>query len=196
MRLNEKTYPAYMLLEQNKFEHLNIDAVFGKTVFKNNNQSFWDFLQGIKHTYLQVSNKFYITEPFKDAISTAAPKIIKDRKLFTDIPSDCGILFTQNGFTLYISNPTDKKVKLLCYGFTRDTLTTYGIVDNDFNYFGAAINADENGNPINDTSFAADYLNGILLSLWFIHNCEIQTKILEPKEKYRNNGVKYFNESK
>jgi hypothetical protein len=191
MRLNSNTFPAYMLMEENRFELLQIDAVFGKSIFKST-EDFKDFILGIKHTFKQVHSKYYVTEPFKEAIVAAAPKILKDKKLFTDIPSDCGILFTPNGFNLYISNPTDKKLKLLCYGFTRDTLTTYGIIDNDFNFIGAAFNNKEE----NELDFVANWLNGILLTIWFIKNCEIETKVLAPKEKYRHEGTKYFNESK
>jgi hypothetical protein len=194
MRLNGNTYPAYHCLENNIYDLLRIDAMF-KDVILTDSQKFYDFLSALKFTYKQVDRRFYITEPFKEAIHTAAPKIIKDGKLFTDIPSGCGILFTNTGFTLYISNPTDKKLKLLCYGFTRDTLTTYGIVDNDFNYSGCAFNQVD-GKPINDTKFCAEYLNGILLAIWFIHNCEVDSKIVSPKEKYRDEQRKYFNESK
>ena len=39
-------------------------------------------------------------------------------------------------------------------------------------------------------------MNGILLAIWFIKNCEIDTKVIEPKSKHREDGIKYFNESK
>lgn len=194
MRLNENTYPAYHCLENNLYELLQIDAMF-KDVILTDSQKFIDFLNALKYTYKQADSRFFITEPFKEAIHTAAPKIIKDGKLYNDIPTGCGILFTNNGFTLYLSNPTDKKLKLLCYGFTRDTLTTYGYIDNDFNYGGCAFNL-KDGKPVNDSKFCVDYLNGILLAVWFIKNCEVDTKIIAPKEKFRDSGVKYFNESK
>jgi hypothetical protein len=191
MRLNENTYPAYMQIQRNDLLSLNIDALF-KDEILTDNKKFFDFIESIKYTFNQVDETYYVTETFKEAIHIAAPKIIKDRKLFTEIPSSCGVLFTKNGFTLYISNPTDKKLKLLCYGFTRDTLTTYGIIDNDFKYGGAAFTY----KGINDTEYLSNYLNGILLAIWFIKNCEIETKVLQPKEKHRQEGIKYYNESK
>jgi hypothetical protein len=193
MRLNKSTYPAYHCLENNLYELLRIDAMF-KDEILTDSEKFIDFLNAIKFTYKQADKRYFVTEPFKEAIHTAAPKIIKDEKLFTDIPTGCGILFTNNGFTLYISNPTDKKLKLLCYGFTRDTLTTYGIIDKDFKYSGCAF-SQKDGKPINDSKFCVDYLNGILLAIWFINNCEVDSKIVAPKQKYRDGGVKYFNES-
>jgi hypothetical protein len=39
-------------------------------------------------------------------------------------------------------------------------------------------------------------LNSAMISIYFIHNCEIETKVVKPKEKHRLYGVKYFNESK
>lgn len=195
MRLNEKTYPAYHCLENNLYDFLQIDAMFKDTILTDTNK-FYDFLNSLKFTFRQVNKRYFITEPFREAIHTAAPKIIKDNKLFTDIPTGCGILFTNTGFTVYLSNPTDKQIKLLCYGFTRDTLTTYGYIDNDFNYGGVAFNLDGNGQPINDTDFCVNYLNGILLGLWFIDNCEVDATIIAPKGKHRDAGIKYFNESK
>jgi hypothetical protein len=193
MRLNASTYPAYNHLENGQYAHLQFDGMFND--FIKGGKQFHDFLEGLVYTYKQVDQRYFVTEPFKQAIVAAAPKIIKDNKLFTDIPTGCGILFTNAGFTIYLSNPTDKKLKLLCYGFTRDTLTTYGIIDNDFRYGGCAFNI-KDGKPHNDTNYLSDYLNGILLSLWFIKNCEIESKIVAPKSKVRDNGQKFFNESK
>ena len=182
-----------MMLENDKFGNVQIDSMFEDLL--NTPNKFLDFIDSIKYTYKQVSNKYYLTNTFKDAIRTASPKIEKGLKHFNDIPRDCGILFTDKGFTIYLSNPTDEKLKLLCFGFTKDTLTTYGIIDNDLKFSGYACTL-KDGKPYNDSQELADYLNSVLLAIYFIHNCDIETKLLKPKEKYRNNGLKYYNESK
>jgi hypothetical protein len=194
MRLNESTYPSYITLEKKDFARLKIDQMFGESLLDTNDK-FYNFLTALQFTYSQVANKYYITNTFKEAILTAAPKISNDNKHHINIPTDCGIIFTDKGFTIYLSSPNDKKLKLLCFGFTRDTLTTYGYVDNDLNFGGIACSI-KDGKPYNDVEGLTAYLDTTLLALYFIHNCEIDTKVIKPNEKYRNNGNKYFNESK
>lgn len=196
MRLNEKTYPAYMQLETQRYEYLKIDQMFGEKLLQSA-KDFKDFLSALKYTFSQVSKKYYLTNTFKDAIMTAAPKIQEGNKQLRDIPTDCGIIFTDKGFTIYLSNPTDKKLKLLCYGFTKEgILTTYGIIENDMTFGGMACSVNENGEPVNDTEGLVGYLNTMLTAIYFIHNCEIEQRVLGPNKKDRLNGQKYFNESK
>jgi hypothetical protein len=194
MRLNEKTYPAFATLEKKQYEWLKIDQLF-ETILTDN-QKFFDFLEALKSIHKQVDRKYYLTNTFKSSLLQAYPKISEKKLHYNYIPSGCGIIFTDNGFSLYLSNPTDKKLKLAIYGFTKDVLTTYGIVDNDNNFYGIAASLDENGNPINDTERLASYLDSTLLALYFIENCEIEEKIIKPNEKHRENGNKHFNESK
>ena len=193
MRLNKNTYPAFDILENSNLGSLQIDEMF-EILFKGPN-GFNDFINSIRFTYKQVANKYYLSSTFKQAILTAMPKISGDKKHLKDVPTDCGVIFTDTGFTVYLSNPTDKKVKLLAFGFTRDTLTTYGIVDND-NQIGGLACSLKDGKPYNDIDHLNNWLDSILLSLYFIHNCEIEQKIVKPNEKHRENGNKHFNESK
>jgi hypothetical protein len=192
MRLNKQTYPAFSLLESNQFENLEIDAMFGKML--DTNQKFLDFISSLRQTYIQVNKKYYLTNTFKDAIITATPKIIDNNKHLNDIPSDCGVIFTENGFSIYLSNPTDKKIKLMCFGFTRNVLTTYGIIDNEGKFGGIACSI-KDGKPYDDREGLAMYLNSFLVTLYFIHNCETEQKLIKPKEKHRENGNKHYNES-
>lgn len=194
MRLNKNTYPAYIDLEKGNYSQLKIDQMFGQTILKTEDM-FRDFLQSLVVTFRQVNKKYYLTEPFKDAIITATPKIVDGNKQLKSIPTDCGVIFTDKGFSVYLSNPTDKKVKLLCFGFTRDVLTTYGVIDNDDNFYGVACSL-KDGKPYNDTSGLAAYLNSFLTTLYFIHNCEIEQRVIAPMQKDRSNGQKHFNESK
>ena len=194
MRLNSKTYPAYNTLERGDFYSINIDQMFGDDLLKNS-QQFQDFMKSLIFTYKQVNKKYYLTNTFKDAIYTATPKIHEGNKQYESVPSDCGVIFTDKGFTIYLSNPTDKKLKLLCYGFTRDALTTYGYVTNEGLFGGIACSL-KDGKPYNDQVGLANYLSSFLTTLYFIHNCEIEQRILQPNKKDRSNGEKHFNESK
>ena len=193
MRLNKKTYPAFETLERGQYGSIQIDQMF-ESLFKGPND-FMEFIESIKFTFRQVNNKYYFTNTFKDAIRTAIPKITEKNKHINEIPTDCGMIFTDKGFTIYLSNPTDKRLKLLCFGFTKDTLTTYGIIDNDGNFGGLACNL-RNGELYNDIDELNEYLNTTLISLYFIHNCDTEQKIVKPNEKHRENGNKHFNESK
>lgn len=194
MRLNENTYPAYMCLESGNLHQLEIDAMFGEELLSTPKE-FSAFSSVLKTIYKQVVNRYYITKPFEDAIKTAMPKIVDKDKHINNIPSDCGILFNENGFTLYLSSPADKEIKLLVLGFTKRILTTYGIIDKDGNFKGIGCDI-KDGKPFNNTAHLASYLNSVLVTLYFIHNCEIEQKLIKAKEKQKLNNQKFFNESK
>lgn len=194
MRLNKNTYPAYIDLENGNYENLKIDQMFGQTLLKSN-EEFTIFLKSLVSVYIQSNKRYYLTEPFKEAIITATPKIMDGSKQLNQIPTDCGVVFTDKGFSVYLSNPTDKKLKLMCFGFTRDVLTTYGIIDNENNFGGLACSL-KDGMPYNDKVGLAGYLNSFLTTLYFIHNCEIEQRTIAPMQKDRSHGQKHFNESK
>ena len=192
MRLNKNTYPAFSILQSGRYEYLKIDEMLGE-IF-DTEKKFKDLLASIKFTFEQVNKKYFLTNTFKDSIITASPKIIGGEKHLNEIPCDCGIIFTDKGFSIYLSNPTDKKLKLLVYGFTRDVLTTYGIVDNDDKFSGMACSI-KDGKPYNDVIALSVFLTSFLIALYFIHNCEIEQKILKPNDKHRENGNKHYNET-
>ena len=114
MRLNNKTYPAYHLLEKGDFYSIKIDQMFGDNLLKGSGD-FLNFMKSLIFTYKQSNKKYYLTNTFKDAIYTATPKIHEGNKQYESVPSDCGIIFTDKGFSVYLSNPSDKKLKLLCW---------------------------------------------------------------------------------
>lgn len=194
MRLNSKTYPAFDTCEKGKFYELQIDQHFG-TILPNPNV-YVNFVESFISTFKQVNKKYYLSETFKESIRIAIPKILKDENYYEKIPSDCGVIFTENGFNVYLVNPGDKLVRLLVFGFTRNTLTTFGKIDSDGNHYGIACSLDENGKPFNDTQVASSFLSSTLLALYFIYNCEIEEKIVKPNEKYRLGNSKHYNESK
>jgi hypothetical protein len=197
MRLNPQTYPAYHKLESGNFYELQVDKLL---LDEYNNETsgvslLIQLMESLKATFLLSDKRYYITEPFQKAIETAYPKIIEGGKHINDIPNDCGILFTKDGFSLYLSNPADHKLKLLVFGFTRNALTTFGYVRNDNHYGGVACTL-RDGKPYDDPEILRNYIDSMLTTIYFIHNCETEQKLVLPKQKHRANGVKYFNESK
>lgn len=193
MRLNEATYPAYSVLEAGKFEQLKIDQMFGEMI--KSNDDFLLFLSSLKEISKQVKNRYYLTTPFKQAIITAYPKIANNNKQLNEIPTDCGVIFTDKGFSIYLSNPKYHDFKFVVYGFTKDVLTTYGYVNSN-GLLGGVASTIKDGKGFNDKQILSDYINSILVSIYFIHNCDLEQKIIEPNTKYKSGSDKHFNESK
>ena len=190
MRLNKSTYPAYMVLESGQHHCLQIDAMFGDLF--NEPEQLMGFIKNMAAVYQSVKNRFFMTEPFREAIEKAIPKLVE--KGAENTQKESGIILTSKGFVLYGCNPSPDK-KFVLYGFTRDVLTTYGYVDKDGQCFGIAASV-RNGQPYNDTDTMYEMLYSYQLAVYFINNCEIETKILHPSAKHRADGVKYFNESR
>jgi hypothetical protein len=197
MRLNKNTYPAFIALEQGDFMNLQVDECILKSYTESGKKidSLIGFMNALYAIFKQSDKRYYITEPFKQAIITAAPKIREGAKQINEIPNDCGVIFTSQGFTVYLSNPADKEVKLVAYGFTRTGLTTFAFLTNDNNYGGTYVTT-KDGKVYDDNEGLVNYINSLLTTIYFIHNCEIEQKIVKPQEKYRSAGEKHFNESK
>lgn len=196
MRLNEKTYPAYIALEKGKFLQLQIDQLFSKII--KDNDEFLRFISLINEVYKRCQNRYYLTNPFKDAIIAAAPKL-KEVIIKGDDTNDCGIIFTDKGFTLYMLNNSleeiaGQKFRFIAFGFTREVLTTYAKINADNSIEGVACML-QNGVPYNNIDYRNEYAVSTILAVNFINHCEIETKILKPKEKHRASGHKFFNES-
>ena len=172
---------------------LPIDQLFGGSIIRNGD--FEPFLTSIRETYVQVRERYYMTNTFRNAVDLAYPKIVEKDKHINEIPSDCGIIFSENGFSLYLANPADKKVKFLCFGFTKKALTTYGFIDNDGNFGGVAAMV-KDGKPYNDLQYLNNYMQGLLTTIYFIHNCEIEEKLVKADRKVVHNNDKFLNETK
>jgi hypothetical protein len=199
MRLNKNTYPAYMQLEGGNYMNVEVDELILQEITENKDfvqtkDALFSFTDAMRSVYEEAGRRYYITEPFMQAITTAYPKIKDGQKHFRDVPNDCGVLFTNNGFTLYLSNPADKKLKLIAYGFTRNALTSFAFLTTDDRYGGVACTL-KDGKPFSDDEYLQQFINSILATIYFIHNCETEQKIVKPREKYRANGEKHFNES-
>lgn len=197
MRLNAKTFPVLDTLDKGDYLNLELDNAFSNPDPKIGITI--DLIQymvnSVKELHRQVAHRYYVTKPFSDAIEKAAPKILYEVNYFTNEKSDCGIIFHQNKFTMYLTNPKDKIVKALFFGFNKHSLTSFCILQNDGKYMGRYYRS-ENGKDVHDEEMLVGWTLGQLVTLYFIHNCEIETKVLAPNEKHRQDGVRFFNESK
>lgn len=195
MRLNKSTYPAYSCFESNTLERLQIDELFANEIMKDYKASV-SFMAMMKEVYSEAKHKYYLTTPFQDAIDTAMPKIFDKEKHLGTTANKKGILFTERGFVLYETNPKNEQgVKIVIYGFTRNALTTYAILNNS-GMFGGVAAFQKDGKPFNDISKLNDFINGVLAALYFIDNCEIEQVVVKPNAKCKVAGEKHLNESK
>ncbi len=189
MRLNESTYPSYMTLEKGNYPWMKIDAMFDKIITHPSKLN--DLISEVKSIHSEVEDRFYLTKPFKEAIFKGLPKLQDN---LTDLEPMSGILFTDTGFNLFRWNPYNPK-NFVIYGFTREVMTTYGVMDSEANITGIACSV-KDGQPYDDRDGLISWVLTSLLAINFIKKCEIEQKVLKPKEKYRDNGQKYYNESK
>lgn len=186
MRLNNKTYPSYFYMESNP-NKLDVPFVF-KDVFefyKNNSQFDVNLCIDI---FKNTKKKYFITESFSNSIHQAEGKIMElaqkqgIEEWIKEFDDDSGLLFFDGGYILYeIKN---REIKI--FWFNKYVLrgAAYIIKDNLY------------GCLTEDVDSTLYFMRGFFCSLWFIKNCEIEQKILKPKEKYREGGNKHFNESK
>lgn len=193
MRLNKNTYPAFDVLESGNIQMLEIDAMFYDEV--KSEEELTKFIKQLDFGFREVKKKYYITEPFKEAIVKASEKINKDLKHIQHLPSEDSLFFTENGFTIINPTPDSDKTIAVIYGFTRNVMTSYAILKRDltFNGFGATI---KDGKPYNDLQHVGHYINSVLTTLYFVHNCEVEQKLVQPKQKVKTDTGKHFNESK
>lgn len=196
MRLNEKTFPVLKQLEKGDLKNISVCEGY-YYAYDNKQIPLPDLLETAHNIYGQVANRYLLTDPFIKAIDKASHKIIEGDRHWENQKSDCGIIFGNGGaFFLYLINPADKLCKFIIIGFDRTSLTHYGVITNDAKMFGCFWRTDKAGKLYNDYATLGSWLNSAMITIYFIHNCEIETKIVKPNEKHRLYGVKYFNESK
>lgn len=190
MRINSNTHPVLATLESKQYMHVLVDAFLVEKGLRTD--ILMALLAGI---HGKASKRYYITEPFQEALDKAYPKIISDNKHMQLSKKECGITITATGFSLYSLNPYED-TKLITLGFHRHQgLTCYAIIKSDGSTcaFGASL---KDGKPFNDVTYAINYGHSILTLLYFIENCEIETYVAPANSKTRYDGNKFLNETK
>jgi hypothetical protein len=202
MRLNHTTYPAFMQLQENPseirfprdfIEHFKIEKV--RKIIEN-----------IKKVYanLKPSNIYYVTDTFMDVVDESIDKLLPALKEMQESGQsiendayDSALFITKNGFMMHGVGIEDGRMYTDLFIFSREALVGY--IHNIHKYY-------ENGEDLlkgyipvkggNDPQEVVNmYFVGYLSILAFTCNCEIETKVLSPKEKTKISGVRYYNEN-
>lgn len=198
MRIDLKTFPVWEWLEnptkENIIGKLHLDECLlldvGTSV-----EDLLEFQDGLQGVLAQVKTKYYVTEPFEQALFKALPKI-QTKYTTIDPKSDCGVLIAAGGCTAYLASPGDSLIKLLVYGFTKDRLTCYAIVLPNNKIIGSyrtlqktGIGPSEKTEVVQDNAKMAEWCNSVMAVLYFINNCEIETKTVKAGEKLRDKKI-------
>lgn len=201
MRLNKKTFPIFDYLEKGNALHFPVDEFFFTTGFMPDKtplklaEAAKELAESAIEIYKQSAHTYYLTKPFISAIIKALPKITENNLHINNPKSDCGTMIIDGGVVVYLINPSDNIIKLSLFSFSKESLTAYAIMTNDGKIYGN-FPINKNGQIVDDKEALDDWVQSLLTSIYFIHNCEIDTVVLKPNQKHREMGVKYFNESK
>lgn len=198
MRINPNTYPAYYNIQSDEsIYHLEIDMGITQ-MFKDQEQAI-DMLKGIRSVYKQGKHKYYVTQPFLDALYKASPKIMKEMKHWQYDKPDAGVFFLDSGFTLYLLNPPDRLTKAILYGFSKGVLTSFAFVMMDGTIVGRWIRKGENGETVNDRPMLEQWVNGIMCLFFFINEVDTDEYIVPAGQKSKtkkNDPTHIYNETK
>ena len=186
MRLNQNTYPSYFTMGSIKrinpmFVHKGVLDFYGEE--KNRHYDINYSLEIFK----RAKKKYFITNSFSNSIKKAEDKIMEFAQkrgmsdFVKEFEDEVGILFFDGGWLLYETK--DKQHTI--FWFDKNILrgSCYIIDDSLYGHIGE------------DTDFILYFVRGFLSTLWFIRNCDVDQKIIQPKEKFRENGNKHYNES-
>ena len=193
MRLNQNTYPSYFTMESitkmDAYSHVFFNGKFAHPDvldFYSKNKQF-DINYSIE-VFNKAQNKYFITHSFSNSIHQAQSKIMEFAEkrgmidFMKDFKDETGIYFFDGGWILY----EIKDNQFTIFWFNKNILrgSCYIIDDNLY------------GCLTEDRDSILHFVRGFLSTLWFVRNCDIEQKIIKPKEKYRENGNKHYNESK
>lgn len=139
---------------------------------------------------------YYLSKPFIQAFEKAVPKIQQTTDWY--VTDTCaGIMMTDSVTVFYLANPnTDRAEDAVSFMFfIGDRTRIVGVGSEKESKFGGFFPSKEN--PfINDLKELGGKINYMKLLLYFIKNCEVETKVVNPKEKYRTATDKHYNETK
>lgn len=201
MRLNKNTYPIFYKLDEGNAMNFPIDEFFFTELFSPKKHPLerakdaTSIAESAIELYKQSAHTYYLTKPFVSAIEKALPKITENKLHISNPKSDCATMIVEGGVVVYLINPSDLKLKLTLFSFSKESLTAFAFVTNEGGIIGN-FPVIRNGVLIDDKQGLHDWVQSMMTAIYFIQNCEIDTVILKPNQKHRDMGVKYFNEYK
>lgn len=200
MRLNYKTRPIWSIIDNNTPELLKADPMFESQfsdIHANWRGCIGDILNLVKDPqFKDTTGIYYLSKPFENAIHTAIPKIIDSTDEWKDVETGAGVIINSTGITFYLANPNvESGIDLMFFGAGPERIVTYGILHGEKGFHGYYPEFTDNG-ITNNRETALTLLHYLKLVLYFIKNCEIETKELKPNEKHRTATEKHYNETK
>jgi hypothetical protein len=202
LRLNSTTYPSYMCLQAKDFWGLHIDEKLSNH-FKSDTLKIAQRAFDVFHS-IPTDCHYYITESFNNVVHESRDKLVplvaqakfdySKNKVF-----ESAILMHHMGFALHKIGFEDGEAITHLFVFSRTALIGYSRITHsgdlhvpDQSYGYMAINRESDG--YKPESLIAEIFQSYLSILFFIEFCEIETKVLSPKEKTKIAGQKYYNE--
>jgi hypothetical protein len=177
MRVNPKTYPVYNSLHSrlSVATSLPIDGEFEK-YFKSV-EEYNEFMFAMWEVKIQVQHRYFITKPFNEALQKVYPKIIEKFAHFTYDKPDAGILFANDGFTMYMVN-SDPITKAILYAFSKEKLVGFAFV---------AVTGQIHGRWYmsygHDQKLLEDWVHTVMATYYFINECDVTQVIVKPGQK-------------
>lgn len=204
MRLSYKTYPIWTEIETGMISSLAPGLALKTKQRAQPGTDLKPIWGGIAVAALEAhkGEHNFLTRPFRDAITKAAPKIVGSTTAdyMKAIVRPC-IFMHEGGGTIVYANNTISGLKLFLVGFNRTHIVGWGTMNSDDYGIGGVADPAflENFRLFpaeGEHQRMCDWFIHILITNYFINNCEIEVKVLAPKQKHRTKGEKHLNESK
>jgi hypothetical protein len=199
MRLSEKTFPIIKGLNNGNPDFIKIDACYNPNDKSSALSVDHKMLLALSTTaialYKTADNFFYLTKPFLTAIEKASVKIQGKLLHYENQKPSTGVFLVENAFVAYTHNPESPDIKFTCICFNRECLTSFGVLTKDRVMHGAYPERQENGKFINNLVNLNHWMNSLLTVIYFIQNCQTETKVCLPGKKIKHNSEGIMNES-
>lgn len=204
MRLSHKTYPIWAEIESGLLKSISTEMLLKTKERAQPGIDLKPIWGGIAVATLEAGKgeHNFLTRPFRDAIAKAAPKITgsNTKDYMNSIVRPC-IFMHEGGGTIVYATREIEELKLFLVGFNRTHIVAWGTMNaGDNGVAGVGSHAFLDNFRLfpgeDEHQRMCDWFTYILITNYFINNCEIEVKELKPKEKHRTKGEKHMNESK
>lgn len=196
MRINERNYESFIRLQESDQFHLKVDE---KLIEWAGMEAMPSIIEHAFRTFKNIKHKFYLTDTFVEAIDKSRAKLSDAMQNDTEPSDNMGqgtLIMHKNGFVMHDTTwNKDGKRYVRLFIFSRDALVGFGYVPieepqllqtTDWGFLSHKTIGGKEGIEY--------FFKELILVLYFIHQCEIETVTIKPKEKLKVHNVKYYNE--
>lgn len=152
---------------------------------------------------------YYITLPFLDALAKSSPKLVdpvhqalSENKFIPEI----GIYMSHKGLSFFFAsiNPSLAEWSIMCLSCDREKVFNFFVYHRELGthgYFPRWVEDKKEegsfylGHWVNDMKSVRDCMVFASATIYFIQNCELETKVVKPGEKVKVHGDKHMNET-